>query len=149
MRLCAELTSATCESACGKFPSSRFAPGSYSSREQAEVVGQTEETLEQPLGIPGPTLQDVVVHQPEAARDENAFPDWRIVTPAVDAVAAQQPVLHEVLFDCRDRAGDAGIVRRQKTDERDAQEAGIQRFDTGTRPLSPRTLRTTRSLPVP
>ena len=47
LRLNAVLTSATCVKACGKLPTRRPARGSYSSAQQADVVAQREQALEQ------------------------------------------------------------------------------------------------------
>ena len=45
------LTRPTCENACGKLPTSRFAAGSYSSDSKPHVVSQTEQTLVNALGF--------------------------------------------------------------------------------------------------
>ena len=66
-RLSAVLISPTWENAWAKLPSMRPAIGSYCSAKQPDVIAQTEQSLEQLLGLPAAPLQNEVVGQPKAA----------------------------------------------------------------------------------
>ena len=88
------LTSARCVNACGKLPSWRRAAGSYSSDEQADVVAQVEQPLEQLAGLVVPPLQRERVGEPERARQEHALAGRE----AVDGAVAPRPVAeHEAV----------------------------------------------------
>lgn len=58
-------------------------------REQPRVVGQTEESLKQSLGILDSALQHIDLYQPEAARQEGSL----LTLAAARYVAEQQAIL--------------------------------------------------------
>ena len=80
-------------------------------RHQPQVVAQSEQPLEQALGVLVPSLQLVVVGQPEAARDERPFAGGQAVDVLLRLVAVHQPVLHQPLLDRRHGADDARVPR--------------------------------------
>ena len=59
--------------ACGKFPSIRLASGSYSSRDQAQVVAQPEQPREERACLLRPAEQREVGRVPERAGQERAL----------------------------------------------------------------------------
>ena len=76
------LINATCENACGMFPSIRFAAGSYSSESSPTSLRSPEQPLEDLEGLVPPAHQDEVVGEPERSKQEGALA-WR---EPVDAV---------------------------------------------------------------
>ena len=124
------LSSATCEKACGKLPTCRFEPRIVFLGEQADVVAQREQPLEQAPRVVVAAEQHVVVGQPEAAGEERAFAGGQSVVGRVAVVAQHEAVDEQVLLDRRDRAAHARIVGRQKADERnDAAGSASSSFD--------------------
>ena len=92
----AVLTSARCVNACGKLPSRRRCDRVVLLRQQADVVAQVEQALEQLARLGVPALQRQRVGQPERARQEHAL-------AGLDAVHRRR----------RCAAGSAGRARRR------------------------------------
>jgi hypothetical protein len=108
------LTRATCENAWGKFPTWRRARVVLLGQ-QAHVVPQGEQPLEQTPGVLVPPLQDVVVRQPEAAGKESALVAGETIHGAPGVVPRDEAVLEQKLLHCRDRADYAGVLGRQES----------------------------------
>src|SRR3954453_23785752 len=60
--------------------------------EQAHIVGEAMQPLEQLTGFAAAALKAEVAREPEAAREEHAFAARQTVEPLVREVAANQPV---------------------------------------------------------
>src|SRR5258708_9086619 len=85
-------------------------PGLVLLGEQAEVVADGEQALEQLLGVGQPADRDVGVGQPEAAGEERAFARLQTVVDLMGVVAPHEAVDQEVALDRLDRAAEAWIV---------------------------------------
>src|SRR5438067_933305 len=93
--------------------------------EQADIVADRKEALEDAPALFGSALENEVVGEPEAAREKNAFARRQAVAYRVGVIAAHETIDHEALLDRGEGADDAGIARRKKTDERNEQGCGI------------------------
>jgi len=94
--------------------------------EQADVVAQREEPLEQRTRFLEPALKDQVVGEPEAAGEEITFAPGQAVDVMVAAVAEHEAVDGEVTLDCGQRSDDARIPGRKESRHRNQQQAGIE-----------------------
>jgi hypothetical protein len=72
-------------------------------------------------------LQDVIVDKPKAARQKRAFAFRQTITGIFDFVAQNKfSINEELVLDSAKRSLDSWIACREKTDERDQQQAGIK-----------------------
>ena len=98
-------------------------------REEPDVVGERHQPFEQPGGLLNPSLQHVVVGQPERACEKHTFAGGQPVDMSVGrrAIPQHEAVSDQLPFDGRDRAEHPRVVCRKETDERQHQQAGVQR----------------------
>src|SRR5208282_3667357 len=96
--------------------------------EQPDVVAQRQETIEQGARVVVSAEHDIIVGQPKAAGQECAFSGGQSVGPFPRVVAQHQSVSHELALYRRDGAPHPRIVRRQKTNNGNQQETGVQRL---------------------
>ena len=80
--------------ACGKLPSWRPRAGSYSSDEQADVVAEVEQPLEQLARLVVPALPREHLGEPERARQEDALAGRQ---PVDLALAVREVAQHEAV----------------------------------------------------
>src|SRR5580704_5349028 len=74
-----------------------------------------------------PALQNVIVDKPEAARQKRAFTFRQTIAGIFDFVAQNKfPIDEELVLDSSKRSLDPWIACREKPDERDQQQAGIE-----------------------
>ena len=104
--------------ACGKFPSSRPAFGSYSSEIRPRSFVEPEQPLEQRVRVVVAAEQLETVDEPERAREEHAFAGRQSVDAVVSAVAEYETVLDQLALDRLDGAAHARVRSGQKADER-------------------------------
>ena len=95
--------------------------------QQSDVVAQPDEPLEQRPRVVEAAHERQVVGQPERARQEDPLTRRQPVDAAVRLVAAHEAVRHQLPLDGRHRAPHPQVVRRQEPDERDHQQAGVER----------------------
>jgi hypothetical protein len=87
-------------------------------REQANIVAQREQALEQGACFDLAVLQPVIVGKPKAARKKNTFSRRQAVNFRSRSIAQHKAVYHELPLDRRDGAAHARIVCRQEANER-------------------------------
>src|SRR6266478_599348 len=76
-------------------------------REQAEVVRKPDKAVEERVRVVVPTGQLIAIDEPERARQKYALARRKAVDAVmVGAVAQDEPVLQEIVFDRLDRAAD-------------------------------------------
>src|SRR4029078_4450178 len=92
---------------------------------QPDVVTERQEALEQSNGVGAATQKDVIVGQPEAAREKRGFPLGQTVVSLGAVVAKHETVDDQALLHKLDGAANAWIARRQEADERNEQHAGV------------------------
>ncbi len=126
VRLNALLTSATWVNACGKLPTSRFSARVVFLAQQADVVAQRQQPVEQAARILPALLQDIGVDQPEAAGEERALPRRQAVIRCLGVVAHDESVDQQPLLDRLQGAAHARVIRRQEADARQQQQAGVE-----------------------
>src|SRR5271165_838843 len=85
-----------------------------------------------PSGLIHPALQHVDIHQPEAADEERAFSSRQSVFDLVSVISQEQAVAHQVFLNSSDSSGNPRVLNRQKTDERQEQQTGIQLWNAVT-----------------
>ena len=101
--------------------------GSNSSASKPDVVAARKQTVEQLAGFGIAALQDVIVDQPEAAREKRAFARRQAVAWVFGFVAQHEFVVdQQALLDRPKRSADPRIVRWKKADKRDQQQAGVE-----------------------
>ena len=107
------LTSARCESACGKLPRNVLLRG-RTPRQKADVVAQCEQPFEQDLGLIVAALHRIVLGEPEAADQESALARRKAVLGLPRVVAHDEAVAHQLALDRRNRAAHARVVGGRK-----------------------------------
>ena len=122
----AALISATCENACGKLPSWRFATGSYSSASRPTSFDTASSRSNSRRRLVDAALQLEILDEPEAAGEEHAFAGRQAVLALLGPIAQHEAVDDELAFDRRDGAADPRIVVRQEADHRDQQQARVE-----------------------
>src|SRR6202034_833345 len=86
-------------------------------REQADIVAQREQALEQGACFGVAVLQPIIGDQPKAARQKNTF-SWRqTIDVSLGSIPQHKTVNHELPLDRRDGAAHTWIVCRQEADE--------------------------------
>lgn len=108
-------TSAMCESAWGKLPSSCLLFGSYSSERRPTSLAR-DPLKECSCLFFGTILEHVHLDQPEAARQSGALPG----PPGIRDIPDKEAIPHQLPLDRVYRAHDARIVRRQQTHDVEA-----------------------------
>ena len=96
--------------------------------QQAEVVAEVEQPLEELAGIVVAPEHAQAVGQPERAGEERALPAAQAVdlTGVHGPVAEDEVALHQLPLDRLDRPPDPGVAGRQEADQRDHQQAGVE-----------------------
>src|SRR3954451_17047731 len=145
VRLYALFTSAMCENAGGKFPSSRSSPGSYSSASRptslrsasrrskssrassrrpasASAVAEREQGLKELPRLVAAAVERERVDEPERARQEDALTGREPVDALLGAIAEDEAVPRQLLPDRLHGRADARVVRREEADERQQQD---------------------------
>ena len=114
--------------------------------QQAEVVAQVEEPLEELAGIVVTTQQRQAVSHPERAGQEGTFSAGEAVDLARvrGAIAEDEVPFDQLSLDGLDRPPHPRVSRREESDQRDHQQAGIERI--GPVVLGERSLRGVESL---
>jgi hypothetical protein len=92
-------------------------------REEAQMIPDRKQPLEELLRFRLPSLECVVIGEPEAARQKRTLVAWKAVQPEFRGVSQDEAVAHELRFDRMDRRHHSGIVGRQEADERNCQDA--------------------------
>src|SRR5439155_8463399 len=82
-------------------------------REQPDVVGEPDQPLEESAGLLAAALQDVVVGQPERAREEGSLARWQPVDTGTGLVTIDEASAQQVLLDGGDGAAHTRILRRK------------------------------------
>src|SRR5262249_17223125 len=95
-------------------------------REQADIVAQGEQALEQGVCFGVAMLQPVIVGKPEAAREKHAFSRRQAVNVCLGSITQHKAVDHEFPLNCRYSARHPWILGRQKANERDQQQTRIE-----------------------
>src|SRR5262249_2290701 len=86
-------------------------------RQQAHVIAQREQTLEQGACFGIPMLQFVIVGKPKTAREKHAFSRRQAVDVGFGSIPQHEPINQELALDGRDRAAYPWIVCRQEADK--------------------------------
>ena len=96
--------------------------------QQAEVVAQGEQPLEDLDRLVGTPDHVQAVDQPEGAGEERPLPALQAVDRAVVArlVAQHEAVIHQLALDRLDRADHPGVGGGQEADQRDHEDAGVE-----------------------
>jgi hypothetical protein len=85
-------------------------------RQQANVIAKSKQALEKLDSLCAATLQEQVVGEPEATRQEGAFTCGQAVDARISVVAAHQPVDSELALDSGNGTSHARVVGRQEAD---------------------------------
>src|SRR6516162_1215766 len=97
-------------------------------RQEADIVLKGQEALEQITRLAGTPLQNEVVGEPKAAGQKRSFARRQAIGHLSSVVATDEPVCQQSPLDCADGADDAWVSRRQKADQRQQQQASVERF---------------------
>ena len=85
-------------------------------RQQADIVPQPEQALEQGTPLVHTALQDQVVRQPERASDKCYFARWQRVIADAGVVPMDEAIAHQMSFYRLHGAQHAWIAGRQRID---------------------------------
>ena len=96
-------------------------------RQQPDVVAQREQPLKQFARLLHPPDERVIVCEPKAAGEKGALARTQTIRPASGVVPQHETVLHELALDRGDGATHSRVVRRQESDQRDKENARIER----------------------
>ena len=96
--------------------------------EQSDIVAQRQQALEKLARLVDAPLQDVIVGQPEAAGQKGPLSGRQAVNDLSGVVTHDKTVNEKALLDCLDGSDNAQVGRGQKADERQQQEARVERF---------------------
>ena len=116
------------ENACGKLPTSRPRPGSYSSESRPRSLRSAKSRSNSSLRLLELPEQDEVVDEPEGAEEERALAGRQAVDRLrllVVAIAVDEAVLRQLAPDRLERAAHAGVAGGQEADQRDRQQARV------------------------
>src|SRR5919198_4268714 len=80
---------------------------------------------EQALGILVAVQQKETLCEPERGKEERAFPFREAVVELPVAIALDETVVDKIVLDRFDRGSDTGVVCREKADQRQPQETGV------------------------
>src|SRR5215469_3071879 len=93
---------------------------------QPDIVTDCKQLVEQLLCVVNPALQNVVIHQPETAREENSFLSWQSIDGGGRVVPLNEAIAQETFLDRAYRAENARVVVPQKTHKWDLQQRRVQ-----------------------
>jgi len=94
--------------------------------QQTHVVAARQQAIEQLSSFRITALQNVIVHEPKAARQKRTLALRRPITRILGFVAQNKLAIdHEFVLDRPERSLDTRIVRGKKTDKWKQQQAGI------------------------
>ena len=96
-------------------------------RQQADVIGQRQQPDEQFARVVDPALHHVIVDQPEGAGQERALARRQAVDAFGRVITQHQAVFQQAALDLGERAAHPGIVGRQEPDQRNLQQARVER----------------------
>src|SRR5580700_1088840 len=94
--------------------------------EQAQIVPEREQPLEQCDRVVTPADQREAVGEPEAAGEKDALAGRQPVGTRAAWVTANKAVLNQLALDRLDRAADPRVLARQKAELRDQQQRGVE-----------------------
>src|SRR5438105_4707084 len=94
--------------------------------EQADIVAQAQQAIEQASCLREPLLQDIGVDQPEAAGQEGPLAGRQTVLHLRGVVAHHKSLPQEPLLDGGDGAADACIISREESDAGQQQQARVE-----------------------
>src|SRR5215510_11159710 len=97
---------------------------------QAEMIPDREQPFEQFLRFGLPSLEGVIVGEPEAARQEWTLIARQAIEPEFCGVSSDEPIAHEIGFDGVNRRHHSGIGGRQEANVRYRQHARVERVGT-------------------
>src|SRR5262252_2584634 len=83
-------------------------------RQQADIVANRQQALEQGGRFGVAVLQRVIVGKPKAARKKYPFSRSQTINAGLGSITKYEPVDRELLLDSRNGAAHAWIVRRQE-----------------------------------
>src|SRR5215510_5304872 len=95
-------------------------------RQQADIVANRQQALEQGGRFGVAVLQRVIVGKPKAAREKYPFSRSQTINAGLGSITKYEPVDRELLLDSRNGAAHAWIFRRQEADERHQQQTRIE-----------------------
>src|SRR5689334_5885673 len=96
--------------------------------EQSDIVAQRQQTLEELARLVDAPQQGIVVGQPKAAGEKGTFPGRQAVLDLSGVVAHDKTVNEKALLDCLDGSDDARVGRWKEPDEREEQQARVERL---------------------
>src|SRR3984957_17593199 len=95
-------------------------------RQKPDVIAQRQQALEQRMRFIVAPKQHISVDEPEATGEKRALPGREAVDSRARVITQHESVAKKPALDGGDRALDARIVRRQKADDGDQQQARVQ-----------------------
>ena len=96
--------------------------------QQAKVVADRQQALEQGLGVVDPADGDIGVDQPEGADQEGALGGVEAVVDFAGVIPVDEAVVQEVALDGLDRTDVAGIVGGDEAEFGQQQQGGVDRL---------------------
>src|SRR5579871_3078103 len=97
-------------------------------RKKTDIIAQSEDTLKEISRFSVATLQNIVVGEPEAARDKRSLGGIQSVDRRRSFITCYQSITQEAPFNCGDSPADSRILRRQESDHGQEKKAPIQRL---------------------
>src|SRR5579863_6331425 len=95
--------------------------------EKSHVVTPREQTLKEPASFGAAVLQDIVLDEPEAARQKGTLTGRKSVAGLFSFITPDEfATNHEFLFDCLHGSPHTRIGCRKKADQRDQQQACVE-----------------------
>src|SRR6478672_4273957 len=95
--------------------------------EEADVVREADQPLEQHMRIVVPAEELVAVDEPERAGKKDAFANREPVDAVIArSISEDKAVTQEVALDRCDRAAHARVACGEEADERDQEQAGVE-----------------------
>ena len=131
IKLCTLLTSAMCESAWGKLPTSRDAVASYSSDNSPTSLRNDSSRPRRTVAAPE---HYVGIDQPEAASEKGSLSCRQPVLTGACIAAQHEAIAQQPLLDRHHGSGNPFVSSRQKPNDRYQQCAGIELFRTESEP---------------
>src|ERR1035438_805743 len=110
----------------GEVPHETFALRIVLLREQAKVIAQRKQALEQRSCVLNATDRLQAAHHPEAARKKDTLSRWEPVIYLRGVVPHDQSTAHKLSFDRFDCTDNARISAWQKADQRHQKQSGIE-----------------------
>ena len=95
--------------------------------EKSHVVTSREQALKEPASFGAAVLQDVVLDEPEAARQKGTLTRRKSIAGIFSFITPDEFATdHEFLFDCLHGSPHTRIGCRKKADQRDQQQACVE-----------------------